>query len=275
MQSRQTVEMNTQSGSMEPCPPRPVQSERNQMRRSRSSTRIRITSVWCVMAGGLILTSCTTTPRILTDELPPRSFRLAQVMLLGFLLSLVLCGCEAVRDCSVTHKVWSNEEWRHFAGPAPSPQLTIFETANGDNILVQYDEMSDTSGRIRRRAYLLYPNLERIREGKRPDFVKPAQVNGAKLIQLQDSPMSTSDDAHPTPGIYAVLSRGGREFTLYRAGGREGPYELPDYLKSNNTAARVLLTPLAVAADSVMVGLVASVVAAYMLANGHYGGSVH
>ena len=33
-------------------------------------------------------------------------------------------------------------------------------------------------------------------------------------------------------------------------------------MKSNDTAARVLLTPLAVAADSVMVGLVASVLGA-------------
>ena len=193
---------------------------------------------------------------------------------IAFLLSLVLCGCEAVREYSVTHKVWSNEEWRHFAGPAPEPHLTLFETANGNDILVQYDEMSDTNGRIRRRAYLLDPNRERIRKNQKPDFVKPAPANGVKPIQLQDSPMSPAD-AHPTPGIYAVVARGGREFTLCRAGGTEGPYELPDYLKSNRTAARVLLTPLAVAADSVMVGLVASVVGAYMLAKGQYEGSVH
>ncbi len=190
------------------------------------------------------------------------------------LLSLLLSGCSTARDYSVTHKVWTNEEWRHFAEPAPDPHLALFETATGNDILVQYDEMSDTSDRIRRRAYLLYPNLERIRERKRPDFVKPAQVNGAKLIQLLDSPSSTAD-AHPTPGNYAATAKGGREFTLHRAGGTEGPYELPDYLKSNRTAVRVLLTPLALAADSVMVGLVASVVAAYGLAHGHSAGSLH
>ena len=192
----------------------------------------------------------------------------------GFLLSLVLCGCEAVRDYSVTYKVWNNEEWRHFAGPASEPHLALFATASGNDILVQYDEMSDTSGRIRRRAYLLYPNLERIQENKRPDFVKPALANGVKPIQLLDSPSSTADP-HPAPALYAVTARGGREFTLYRAGAAEGPYELPDYLKSNSTAARVLLTPLAVAADSVMVGLAASVVGVYVLAKGNYGGSVH
>jgi len=191
-----------------------------------------------------------------------------------FLLSLVLCGCETVKNYSVTHKVWNNEEWRHFAEPAPSSRLALFETAHGNDILVQYDEMSDTSGRIRQRAYLLYPNLQRIRENKRPDFVKPALANGVKPIRLQDSPLSTAD-AHPAPGFYAVIAKGGREFTLYRAGGTEGPYELPDYLKSNSTAARVLLTPLAVAADSVMVGLVASVVGAYGLAHGYSGGSLH
>ena len=188
-----------------------------------------------------------------------------------FLLSLVLCGCETVRDYSVTYKVWNNEEWRHFAGPAPDPHLALFETANANDILVQYDEMSDTSGRIRRRGYFLYPNLKRVQENKRPDFVKPALASGLKPIELQDSPLSTTDP-HPMPGFYAVIARGGREFTLYRPGGTEGPYELPDYLKSNRTAARVLLTPLAVAADSVMVGLVASVVGAYMLAKGQYGG---
>src|SRR6266571_9151023 len=136
-------------------------------------------------------------------NLMPTSIKNRAKCAVGFILSLVLCGCEAVRDYSVTHKVWSNEEWRHFAGPAPSPHLAIFETANGNNILVQYDEMRDTGGRIRRRAYLLYPNLGRIRENKRPDFVKPALANGVKPIQLQDSPLSTAD-AHPTPGIYAV-----------------------------------------------------------------------
>src|SRR5438445_4800024 len=182
-----------------------------------------------------------------------------------FLLSMLVSGCETARDYSVTHKVWSYEEWRHFAGPAPSPHLALFETASGNHILVQYDEMSDTSGRIRRRAYLLYPNLERIQENRRPEFVKPALLNGVKPIQLQDSPSPTADP-HPTPALYAVTAKGGREFTLYRAGAAEGPYELPDYLKSNSTAARVLLTPLTVAADSVMVGLVASVLGAYMLA---------
>ena len=90
----------------------------------------------------------------------------------GFLvLSVLVSGCETARDYSVTHKVWSYEEWRHFAGPAPEPHLALFETANRNDILVQYDEMSDTSGRIRRRAYLLYPNLERIQEKRRPEFV--------------------------------------------------------------------------------------------------------
>ena len=191
-----------------------------------------------------------------------------------FLLSMLLSGCETVRDYSVTNKVWNTEEWRHFAGPAPDPHLALFETANGNDILIQYDEMSDTSGRIRRRAYWLIPNLERIRERKRPDFVKPALVSGMKPIRLLDSPSSTAD-THPAPGFYAATAKGGREFTLHRAGGTEGPYERPDYLKSNRTAARVLLTPLAVSADSVMVGLVASVVAAYGLAHGHYGGSLH
>src|SRR6266496_1888709 len=100
-----------------------------------------------------------------------------------FLLSMLVSGCETVREYSVTHKVWTNEEWRHFAGPAPSPHLAIFETANGDDILIRYDEISDTSGRIRRRAYLLYPNLERIREGKRPDFVEPALADGVQPMQ--------------------------------------------------------------------------------------------
>ena len=192
----------------------------------------------------------------------------------GFLLLSVLSsGCEAVRNYSVTHKVWNNEEWRHFAAPAPDPHLALFEAASGDDILVQYDEMSDTSGRIRRRAYLLYLNQERIRANKRPEFVKPALLIGVKPIQLQESPSATVDP-HPTPGFYAVTAKGGRGFTLHRAGGTERSYELPEYLKSNGTVARVLLTPLAVVADSVMVGLVASVVGAYMLANGHYGGSL-
>ena len=45
-------------------------------------------------------------------------------------------------------------------------------------------------------------------------------------------------------------------------------YELPVYLESNATFLRVALTPVAVAGDTVMVALVASVVAAYAFAAG-------
>ena len=147
----------------------------------------------------------------MTTSIKYRAQRLAGFLLLSVLVS----GCETARDYSVTHKVWSYEEWRHFAGPAPSPHLALFETANRNDILVQYDEMSDASGRIRRRAYLLYPNLERIQEHKRPQFVKPALLNGVKPIQLQDSPSSTADP-HPAPGFYAVIARGGRVYPASR-----------------------------------------------------------
>src|SRR2546427_5891046 len=151
---------------------------------------------------GWYLHDRTSKNRLRCLDLMTTSIKYRAQRVVGFLLlSVLVSGCETARDYSVTYKVWNNEEWRHFAGPAPDPHLALFETANGNDILIQYDEMSDTSGRIRRRAYLLYPNLERIRENKRPDFVKPAPANGVKPIQLRDSPLSTAD-AHPTPGIY-------------------------------------------------------------------------
>ncbi len=62
----------------------------------------------------------------------------------------------------------------------------------------------------------------------------------------------------------------GQESLLHHNGATEGPYELPIYLQGNATIVRVAMTPIAMIGDTVMVGLVAGVVAAYAYARGKW-----
>ena len=65
----------------------------------------------------------------------------------------------------------------------------------------------------------------------------------------------------PELPAYAVATKAGRGFTLYRPMEPEVKYDLPVYEETSGTATRILLTPFAVAGDTVMVGAVAAVVA--------------
>ena len=60
---------------------------------------------------------------------------------------------------------------------------------------------------------------------------------------------------------YSIISESGREFTLHPQAERLGAFQLPSYPESPGTIVRIALTPLAAVGDTVMVGLVASVVA--------------
>lgn len=188
-------------------------------------------------------------------------------------LSLLITGCQTAQDYSLTYKLWTNAEMRHFNEPVPSPHLELFELEHSDDVLVQYDEVREKNGQVCRRAYLLRPNVGRIATKKKPRFVDSSRVSTLHRIPTGES-LSAISNAVPGLATYAIIAKGGHEFTLYRAGQVDGTYALPVYLESGGTVMRVALTPFAVAGDAVMVGLVASVVGfveACMASAGYYG----
>ena len=174
-------------------------------------------------------------------------------------MAISLTGCETVKEYSLSHKLWTNGEMSSFAEPASDPRLALFANRRGEDVFVQYDETSEKNEQVRRRAYFLEPNAERIAQHKRPRFVDPqaaAMMNPVPQSQTR----AWMTNVSPAQTSLTVWSENGREFSLLRDGPAEGPYALPTYWESNGTLVRVILTPFAVAGDTVMVGVVGSVV---------------
>ena len=182
-------------------------------------------------------------------------------------MAISLTGCETVKEYSLSYKLWTNDEMRSFAEPAADPRLALFANRRGEGVLVQYDETSEKNEQVRRRAYFLEPNAERITQHEKPRFVDPqASATMSPVPQTQTRAWVTNVAAGQTP--LTAWTENGRDFSLLRDGEVDGPYALPVYQESNATLVRVTLTPFAAAGDTVMVGVVASVVALYFACQG-------
>ena len=157
------------------------------------------------------------------------------ILLIAF--SLGLCGC-------VTATLWEKKAFDGFNEPAHPANLQVSRYTN--DWLIQYDEVSEDFGRIRRRAYFLYANDEKVRGHKQPDFVKrPVATSGA---------------------VRAVISDSRGEFTVYDGDLLVGTYELPVYPKPSGRAKQILLTPFTVVADAAIVGAGSALFVAYLWA---------
>jgi hypothetical protein len=187
------------------------------------------------------------------------SARLWQPFGLAAVFVLLLTGCETVEKHSLTYRVWDNDDWRKWSEPAPNPNLALSESPNYTDVLVQYDAFSEKHSKVERHAYYLHPSQARIEAGTKPELVKPSEADGMKPIPVLLTQGALTNQPSKPPA-YAVVTREGRGFTLYRSMGSESAFELPVYVETSGTPTRVVLTPFAVAGDTVMVGMVAAVV---------------
>jgi hypothetical protein len=172
---------------------------------------------------------------------------------------LPLTGCTTVEKYSLTYRVWDYDDWRKWSEPAPNPNLALFESTNSTDVLVQYDAFSEKHSKVKRCAYYVHPNQARIDAGTKPELVKPSEADGMKPIPVLLT-QGTLTNQPPKLPAYAVVTREGRGFTLYRSMGSESAFDLPVYVETSGTPTRVVLTPFALAGDTVMVGGVAAVV---------------
>lgn len=178
-------------------------------------------------------------------------------LLLAALVAGLGSGCESVKQCSLTYKLWDNGV-RSYCEPVADPELALFEAPSKPDILVQYTAISDRHDGVRRLAYFLEANQRRIVAGRAPHFVNPK-----RCLNLQPIPKGASNNC------YFIAGGNGQTFTLYRQGREPQCFNLPDYRDDHNAATRAALTPLAVTGDAVLVGAVAAVIAAYALAEGN------
>jgi hypothetical protein len=180
-----------------------------------------------------------------------------RLVAVGFLL--LVTGCETVEKYSLTYRLWDNGDMRKWSEPAPDPSLALFDATNGTDVLVQYAAVSERHSSVQRRAYYLQQNEALIGAGKKPELVGLEVADGMKPIAVLPT-LSAVSNLSPEPPAYAVVTEGGRGFTLFRPPEPETTYDFPVYPETSGTPTRLVLTPFAVAGDTVMVGMVAAVV---------------
>jgi hypothetical protein len=191
----------------------------------------------------------------------------ARIVAAACITALLTTGCEEFQEVSLTHRVWSSDDFRRYSQPAPIPNLEVLDRADHQDLLVRYDAKSDSRGKIERRAYMLEPNRELIASGERPQFLSQVTTNGMSRVPVLTTNEAASSGLHCVVG-YPERAEGGVGFRVYREGMDRGAYALPVYTESAGTTERVLVTPLAVAGDAVMVGSVVGIIAAVLWANG-------
>ena len=135
--------------------------------------------------------------------------------LLAASLLLLAPGCETVEKYSLTHKVWTTEDWRAWSEPAPDPKLALFNHPSRRDVLVRYDALREDATAPETRAYLLQANQDRIEVGRNPHFVNPKLTKQLEAIPVFESKaMGTAAQGVLTNG--AVAAKPSRTFVLYR-----------------------------------------------------------
>jgi hypothetical protein len=184
--------------------------------------------------------------------------------------SLGLTGCQSIGDYhGLTVQLWEERVFAHFKVPAPDPHSQLFQSKDGTDVLVTYDEVTeDDSGRRRRRAFFLNDNLARLDQRRRPHFVDPRAAAGLKPIPI----LPEANAAGASPGHSFAVSTNGCDFILFKSGQSEVTFKLPTYETTGGKVERVLVTPLAIAGDLTTIAVVVGVIGAFAYAQSLAGG---
>jgi len=184
------------------------------------------------------------------------------------LLLVLIAGPPLLLSGCATQALWEQGTLANYREPATQPNLTLFESTSGKDVLVLYDEATERNDSIRRRAYWLSKNSERIRARRKPHFVSVNAGKGLTSIPITDAPQPGAP-AVPS-GPYAITSTSSQSFTLQWSDRQTGPYELPVYPDASGRTKQALLTPLTVAADLTIVGGCLAVIVAAAYAGGSW-----
>ena len=160
-------------------------------------------------------------------------------------LTLLADGC-------ATGALWDGDRFARSHEPATSPNLRLDYCASARDVLVQYDEACEEKASIKRRAYFLYDNRQRIEAHRKPRFVQPSKAVGLVPIQVLESP--SADGAPAIANLHAVVSTNNQAFTLYTNEVSLGSFELSVYADASGKTKQVLLTPITVTADLTILG---------------------
>jgi hypothetical protein len=180
------------------------------------------------------------------------------------LQAMLLTGC-------VTSKVWEPHQFARFHEPADPSNLQLFYSTERQDILVCYDEIIDTSEKMKHRAYWLGRNQTKEGTGRHPSFVSIKREQDLKPIPVVDS---IEKARFPVDNTLYAVSTNGIKFSLYGSLENQqtpstpanliGEFELPAYYDALGPVKQVLRTPPAVVADTaIYAGMFAVLYAPY------------
>ncbi len=179
-----------------------------------------------------------------------------------------LVGCDTMHEYTLTGMMWDSDMGENHHEPMTDPCLKLSQTKDGQDVLVEYQELYEGNGHIRHRAFLLFQNEKRLDANKKPRFVSESKANKLRASPIQT--FSVTDELPtPQPLRYAVISTYGNGFTIVTDGYAGDPYRLPVYLDPRGTIVEVALTPVTATCDVVIYTvIIGSIVGLYALANG-------
>jgi len=170
---------------------------------------------------------------------------------------LALIVCQAVLLSGCTSALWEKERFARYHWPANPPNLRLFYSEPARDVLAEYDEVSEGTTTVQRRAYWLEPNALAVAAERQPLFVPVTNVQDLVVVPVTDNLTNLPPSAYQGP--YAVVSANGQSFSLCLGQKEPTVYRLPMYFTSSGQRVKqVLLTPLAVVTDVTVVGGVVS-----------------
>ena len=181
--------------------------------------------------------------------------RLTTMMAVSVSAAVLTTGCLGPRVLK--------ETVAHVPAAEPNVELRIKTNAPSD-VLVIYTDHQSNNDNLKRRAFYLYANQERLEHGQRPHFVKLAEVD--HLEQVPVFKVIPADMSTITNELYA-FEMSPRQYWLESHGRVISELTLPEY-EQWFTAKKLFLFPGAVGADAIGLGAVAGVTAAYAYAGG-------
>jgi hypothetical protein len=174
---------------------------------------------------------------------------------------LILALCQAVLLTGCTSALWERDRFARCHWPADPPNLRLLYSERARDVLAEYDEASEGTTKVQRRAYWLEPNARTLAACRQPRFVSITNVQDLVVVPVTNCLAGPQPSAYR--GLYAVVSTNGQTFSLCLGQKEPTAYGLPIYyVGSGQRAKQVLLTPLAVATDPTIVGGVLCVIAA-------------
>jgi hypothetical protein len=164
-------------------------------------------------------------------------------------LFLLAMQCLLSGGCA-TGALWEEGRFARYHEPAVPPNLRLSQM--NEEVLVEYDESLEESDITQRRAYWLSPNISRVEQRRRPQFVESSTYE--KLVPIQIAQPPTSPDLQEIGHYWAEAGTNGYSFTLHSGDTTVGSYELPVYADASGRTKQILLTPITIVADLTIVG---------------------